>query len=453
MEKREISVKDGGKWQVIVLGGGPAGCAAAIASAREGKDTLLIEATMALGGMGTMVLVPWWCSDAWSKKSVYGGIAGKIIAKSQEYVPVMPTAEFSDPKIQAEAVKRIYDEEVTASGAKILFGTLFCQAKVEDGEIREILTANKNGMTVFRADVFIDATGDADLCADAGAAVEMGRENNRLQSATHCFAMANVDTFGYEYGLGKRMNNAQIRTIEKHPEFIAAKLYHDPELDLIRDGHFCNVMVGPGVVGFNAGHIEDVKPLDSFWMSEKIIQGRQLARQFEKGLKKYAPEAFGNAWLVETAALLGIRESRRVVCDYMMKIEDYVERCSFEDEIGRTRYMVDVHRSVQEQKTEGENPEVIYRACGEGESVGIPYRSLIPQNIQNLLVAGRCIGTDSLVNGSIRVMPVCLVTGEAAGTAAALSVDCGGNPRKVNVSVLQKKLEAYGACLHQEENE
>lgn len=451
MEGKMCHVKEGGSWQVIVAGGGPAGCAAAIASAREGKRTLLIEETSALGGMGTMGLVPWWCTDACfcpPEQSVYQGIAGKIIGRCSEYSLKMPTDEFPDPKISPEALKRIYDEEVTAAGAQVLFQTRLCDVDAEDSCIRSVLVANRDGLSCLHADVFVDATGDGDLSVQSGAQAKYGRDGQKLQSATCCFSMTNVDTWGYEYALGQRMNNGNLATMREQPEKIASKLCLDPELDLIGDGHFCNVMIGAGTVGFNAGHIEDVRPLDPFWVSESLMKGRQIAHQFERGLRKYAPEGFGNAWLAQTGALLGIRESRRIVCDYMLTIQDYVKRRSFADEIGRTKYMVDIHRSVKEQEEGGKNPEEVYRACGPKESVGIPYRSLLPKGIKNLLVAGRCIGSDALANGSIRVMPVCLVTGEAAGQAAALAVEQGGNTRKTDLCVLQKKLEEYGACLH-----
>lgn len=445
MDKIMCQVNRGERYQVIVVGGGPAGCAAAIASGREGKRTLLIESTSALGGMSTMGLVPFWCPFSDGKQLVYQGIAEKIFRRSTECVVNNPKEKLNWVSIYPEALKRILDEEVTGAGAKILFQTQVCSVLAEEGRIKGLVVANKAGLTLYQAEVYIDATGDGDVAAGAGAEFEKGRKDGRLQSATHCFSMANVDTYGYEHVLGSRMKNSDVAKAYRGKEPICNLLKNDEELDLIVDGHFCNAMFAPGAVGFNAGHIEDVDGTNPMDISEALINGRRIAHQFEEGLKKHAPEAFGNAWLSLTGPLLGIRESRRIMCDYNLTVEDYLERRSFEDEIGRSRYYIDVHFTNEEIAN---GTAISYEKYGYGESHGIPYRSLIPKGIENLLVAGRCIGSDSVVNGAIRVMPTCMVTGEAAGAAAAMSVEYEGKTREINVMKLQSRLEGYGAYLH-----
>lgn len=447
MADMNFQVREGNSYDVIVAGGGPAGCAAAIASAREGKKTLLIEATTALGGMGTMGLVPAWCPFSDHEKMVYRGIAEKIFNRSKEYVANVKPEMMDWVGINPEALKRIYDEEVSGAGAQVLFQSQVCSVVADRGRVEAVVVVNKAGFTAFRGKVFVDATGDGDVAVQSGAAYEAGRDGKHLQSATHCFSIANVDPYGYEHVLGKRMHNGDPELIRNggQQELICAKLYHAPELDMIQDTHFCNNMFAAGTVGFNAGHLEGIDPLDPFQVSDTLMQGRKLAHQFETGLRKYAPEAFGNAWLAQTGPLLGIRESRRIVCDYMLTLQDYLERRSFEDEIGRSCYYVDVHRSREEKKN-GKLQK--YEEYGPGESQGIPYRCLLPKGIENLLVAGRCIGSDSLANGAIRVMPPCLVTGEAAGTAAAMAAETEGFTRKINVEQLMEKLEGYGSYLH-----
>ena len=445
MDKVMCNVNRGEEYQVIVVGGGPAGCAAAIASGREGKKTLLIEGTSALGGMSTMGLVPFWCPFSDGKQLVYQGIAEKIFKRSTEWIANNPKEKLNWVSIYPEALKRIFDEEVTGAGVQILFQTQVCSVLEENGRIQGLVVANKAGLTLYQAEVYIDATGDGDVAAGAGAGYEKGRNGGQLQAATHCFIMANVDTYGYEHVLGSRMKNGDSIKAEGEKERICELLKRDETLDLITDGHFCNAMFAPGAVGFNAGHIENVDGTDPKEVSEALIKGRVIAHQFEKGLKKHAPEAFGNAWLSLTGPLLGIRESRRILCDYNLTVEDYLERKSFDDEIGRSRYYIDVHFTNEELE---KGTAFSYEKYGYGESHGIPYRSLLPKGIENLLVAGRCIGSDNIVNGAIRVMPTCMVTGEAAGTAAAMSVECKGNPRKIDVEKLQSKLEAHGAYLH-----
>ena len=439
VNKMSLDVREGEEYEVIVAGGGPAGCAAAIAAAREGKKTLLIEASGVLGGMGTMGLVPWWSTGDEAGKTVYQGIAAHIIEKGRAATPHIPAAQTDGIAINVETLKRIYDEEVAGAGAQVLFESQIVHTVVKDGNVEAVVVANKMGLTVYRAAVFVDATGDGDVCTLSGAQCEIGREDQTLQPASHCFIMTNVDTYGYEHVLGSKMHNGG---------YIIQKMVKDPELDLINDLHFCNILLGSGAVGFNAGHIEDFDPLDPVQMSQKLMEGRQMAHQYELGLKKYAPEAFGAATLSQTGPYLGIRESRRIVCEYMLTVQDYIDRNSFDDEIGRSRYMVDIHRTKKEMGDPDSGKKTWFGYLGPGESYGIPYRSLIPIGVKNLLVAGRCIGSDSIINGSVRVMPVCLVTGEAAGTAAAFAAEKDGNVRNVDVKALQDRLESFGAYLH-----
>lgn len=174
-----------------------------------------------------------------------------------------------------------------------------------------------------------------------------------------------------------------------------------------------------------------------------MIAGRKLAYDFRTALAKHAPETFSSSLLVKTAELPGIRESRRICGDYILTWRDYAERRTFEDEIGRNCYCIDIH---------GSSPEVekIQAQCRykKGESHGIPYRSLVPEKLDNLLVAGRCISVDRIVHGSTRIMPTCLVTGEAAGSAAALAVHSGQNAHNINVVELRKTLKQHGAFFN-----
>ena len=168
-----------------------------------------------------------------------------------------------------------------------------------------------------------------------------------------------------------------------------------------------------------------------------------MAVQFRDALAEYSPKAFGNAWLAQTAPLLGIRETRRIVGDYVLTREDYLARASFDDEICRNNYYLDVHVAPG-------NPKKSVQSCryGKGESHGIPYRCLLPKTLRNVLVAGRCISTERDVQGSTRVMPVCLAMGEAAGTAAALAASRSGDVRAdVDTALLRQTLRENGAYL------
>ena len=195
---RDLPLEDG--WDVIVAGGGPAGCTAAAAAAREGARTLLIEATGALGGMGTSGLVPAWCPFTDKQRIIYGGMAEKVLKDCMAGMPHVREDHFDWTPIDPELLKRIYDDLVTGAGATVRFHTVLAGVeRAEGGRIDAVLLASKLGLTAARAKVYVDCTGDADLAAWAGAEWHKGDESGDLQPATHCFSLANVDMYGYEH--------------------------------------------------------------------------------------------------------------------------------------------------------------------------------------------------------------------------------------------------------------
>jgi len=222
---------------------------------------------------------------------------------------------------------------------------------------------------------------------------------------------------------------------------------------LIIDLHLCSNFIGPGTVGFNAGHLFDVDNTNTGNLTESLMKGRKIARSFRDGLAEFHPKAFANSFLVQTGALLGIRETRRIVGDYMLTADDFVARRSFDDEICRNCYYIDVH-NTKEDAEKVSNNEIdfteLYKDAvhyEKGESHGVPYRCLTPKGLNNVLIAGRSVSSDHVINGSLRVMPVCLAMGEAAGIAAYMAVNAGNDVRKVNVNDLREKLRKHGAYL------
>jgi len=438
MPARELPLDD--TWDVIVAGGGPSGCTAATAAAREGARTLLIEAAGALGGMGTLGLVPAWCPFSDGEKMIYRGLAEKVFRAAAAGVPHEPTDKLDWVAINPELLKRIYDELVTGAGAEVLFHTALAAVEADGRDVRTLIVANKAGLSALRAKVYVDCTGDADLAVWAGAQWAKGDEAGGLQPATHCFILSNVD--GEAYRAGPRLRGVW----ECEP---AAAMARDEELPLIQDVHFCNSLIGPNTVGFNAGHLWDVDNTDPVNLSRGLITGRQLAVQMRDGLAKYIPDAFGEAFLVTTGPLLGIRETRRIVGDYVLTVDDYRARRSFPDEICRNAYYIDVHLSAEEARRRAAGKLDMGKRkehYGPGQSHGVPYRCLIPRALDNVLVAGRSISTDRIVQGSTRVMPVCLAMGEAAGLAAAMAV-ASADVRSVDTDRLRTRLTEYGAYL------
>jgi hypothetical protein len=235
------------------------------------------------------------------------------------------------------------------------------------------------------------------------------------------------------------------------PKSISYDIARSEKYPLVKDAHCCPDLIGPASVGFNAGHLWDVDPRDLENSSRALMQGRELARQYHEGLKEYLPQVFGASWLAQTAPVVGVRESRRIIGDYTFTAEDYFARRSFDDEIGRNCYFLDVHlnKAQNEQVLDGKaNGEENWEPYKAGESHGIPYRSLVVAGADNLLAAGRIISCDHRTQGSLRVMPVCFVTGQAAGTAAAL-IPKGAALRDLDISLLRERLRKDGAYLPQ----
>lgn len=441
LTQREISLDD--SWDVIVLGGGPAGCTAATAAARDGAKTLLIEGTGCLGGMGTAGLVPAWCPFSDQEKIIYRGLAEKVFTACKQGMPHVKPDRVDWVPIDSERLKRVYDDMVTGAGAAVLFNTSLCAVDTDGaGGVSTIIVSNKAGLGAYRAKVYVDCTGDADLAAWAGAEFHKGDDTGDLQAATHCFILSNVDDYAYRHGPGLYAGN------KDSPIFA---ILASGKYPLIPDTHLCNNLVGPGTVGFNAGHLWQVDNTDPASVSKALIQGRRMAAAFRDALAEFHPRAFANAFLVATGSLMGIRETRRIVGDYCLTLDDYIARRSFPDEICRNSYFIDVHGSRARTAGTGRDaatPEQTTHHYGKGESHGVPYRCLVPKALRNVLVAGRSISCDRPVQGSVRVMPVCLAMGEAAGVAAAAAKDL---PRcdvhAVDATKLREKLRGYGAWL------
>jgi hypothetical protein len=437
-----VSLQCDDTYDVIVVGGGPSGSSAAAAAASEGAKTLLIEASGNLGGSGTSALVPAWCPFSDKEKIIYCGLAETIFNRAKQGMRHVDAGDLDWVPIDPERLKRVYEDIVSESGARILFHTMLSAVQVDDaGRIESIVTTNKAGLRAWKAKIFIDCTGDADVVAWAGGSFHKGDENGKgLMPATHCFVLSNVDEKIYLASPPLHL------PVPENPIF---KILESGKFPLIVDAHCCQNLIGPGTVGFNAGHIFDVDNTDPESTSRALIQGRKIAAQFCEALREFHP-AFKNAFLVSTGAQVGIRETRRIVGDYTLTLEDYIQRRSFPDEICRNSYYIDIHWAKEEAAKDLDQWEKWDKASiryGPGESHGLPYRCLIPAGLENVLVAGRSISTEKAVQGSVRVMPVCLAMGEATGVAASMASIDNCTPRAINVQALRNRIKTRGGYL------
>jgi hypothetical protein len=428
-------IESNSDYEVIVVGGGPAGCAAAAASSRGGAKTLLIEAGGALGGMGTLGLVPAWCPFSDGEKIIYRGLAEKVFLAANAGVPHVNKGDLDWVSINPEKLKVVYDDLMLEYGVNVMFMSQVCGVDADNGVVNGVIVSNKKGLTYYTAKIFVDASADADIVAWAGGAYALGGQSGELQSATHCFQLSNVDMYYKRTDTNLHGGN---------PESPIHRIVNDGRFSLINDSHFCYQDIDSGTVGFNAGHICGLISDDIEAYSKAMMTGRKMAGQFRDALAERLPATYGASFVSQTAPAMGIRESRRILGDYVITYQDWLETRSFPDEIGRNSYFIDAHSAKSGEALE--KLEITKTHYEKGESHGIPYRALTPVNLKNVIVAGRTVSADKLVQASIRVMPPCLVTGEAAGQAASIGI--AGNVydmHKIDVAKLRTQLRKEGA--------
>lgn len=422
---------------IIIVGGGAAGVAAAVAAARQGKKVLVVESGGCFGGLGTSGLVPNYCTYTDGERVLAAGIGLELRRMVSDTDPIKDQW----PVIDAEDLKRAYDTIMQESGVDFLFFTTMCDVVTSDAatgrkQIEYVVLSSSTGMYAAKAKVYIDCTGEGNLVALAGGRFQIGDEQGRVMPPSLCSIWTGVDLDTYHHR--KKSIKASLEEAFRDGVFT----FEDRHLVGLcpRDGDIC---------GGNIGHIFDTDPLDDRSVTHAMVWGRKSMMEFLRFYRDYV-DGCENIRLVATAERLGIRESRRITCDYTLSVQDFFGRADFEDEIGRYCYPIDIHiKNTSEEEYQRFLKEFssLFR-LKRGESYGIPYRSLIPVSFDNVLTAGRCMGTDHYMEASIRVMPGCYITGEAAGYAAAMAVE-SGNVRHISVPALQRTLLEKGAYLRE----
>jgi len=429
--EREVPVRH--EVDVFVAGGGPAGCAAAVAAARQGRSVFLAEAHSCLGGMGTAGLVPAFMQFSDGENLCAAGLGAEILDALRA---AGGTGTPQNLGIKAEVLKRVYDDLLAEAGVDFTFHTtLIDVVKDGDGRLSHAVCAAKSGVFAVAAKIFVDGTGDGDLAAWAGAPFEKGDESGDLMPGTLCSLWADVDW-------------ETVRSQPGNPQRDCIEKAFDDGVFTYQDKHLPGMWrVGENVGGGNIGHTFGVDNTDERSITEALVWGRKLVLEYERYYKEYL-KGFEAMKLMATGSLLGIRETRRITGDYVLVLDDFQKRAVFDDEIGRYSYPVDIHPTRPDaesyDKFMDEWTNLRYK---KGENYGIPYRTLTPKGLLNVLVAGRCISTDRSMQGSIRVMPGCYITGQAAGVAASIAVEKDTDTRGFPVTELQGRLKEIGAFL------
>jgi hypothetical protein len=429
-----------GEYDVVVLGGGPAGIAAAAAAARMGRSTLLIESYGFLGGMGTAAGVTNFCglhaNVHGTIRQVVHGVADDLLGRMRALGGLNEPHSLFGGKIAAQAYdnaafKVAADDLVLDSGAQLLFHANLVGVLMNGPqEIRAALIETKSGRYAVLAKTFIDCSGDGDLAAFAGAPFEKGTSGHDMMYPSTMFRVNGVDASvaGDAYNrFGQLMEEAEKRgrTFPRKTPIIRPQ--KNPAEWRANVTQLSNADGSP-VDGTNAAQLSDAE-----------VQGRRQIVDFFQFLRESAP-GFKDSYLLEIAPQVGVRETRRVLGEYQLTEEDVLGCSSFDDSIGVNGWMIEEHVAGNVAFKWQDIPNC--RGFNH-----LPYRMLLPRQIDNLLVAGRCASMTHMGQSAARVSGGCFVMGQAAGTAAALADKGNVRLRDLKFAELQQRLEADGAYL------
>lgn len=415
---------------VIVAGGGAAGVAAAIQAARMGQSVIMLDKNNCPGGILSAGLLPSIIHMTDRKNILSSGICKELCDKIA--LRMQKPVNYNWFNVHAEAVKIVLDEMLAEAGVKVIYNVHICEALLKRKKIHALAVMTLQGLKAVTGKVFIDATGDGLLSYLAGAPYEYGSsDTHEVMAPTLCSSFGNIDF----NAIAPEMRERGLGRVEWK------KAMDDGEKLFMQEGHFVGFFRnGKSCGNGNLGHIYQTDVLDQFSMTEAFVEGRRQAWGFLDFFRTHV-KGFENAELAATASLLGVRESRRIVGEYVLTREDYIARKHFADDIGCFAYSIDIHSGVKDVKKQAA-VEINLSQCyyDAGENYGIPYRALLPKNTTNLLVAGRCISTDRAMQASIRIVPGCMITGQAAGAAAALALTSSRTLRTIPVKKLQNIL-------------
>jgi hypothetical protein len=415
---------------VVVLGSGSAGSAAAIAAARSGADTLLIERYGFLGGTSVMVLDTFYgFYTPGISRRVVGGLPWEIVDRLRHFAGILErpntygagTGVTYDP----EALKVVWEQTAVEAGVRLLFHT-FCVDVEKDGErITGLRVANKRGLGIIRAKVFIDASGDADLCYRAAAPFEDAHAAGHAQSMTTTFRLGNVD----------EERAFRVKRSDLEAAMRAANL--SGHYRLPREEGSVHRTTLPGVVATNMTRVASIDATDPAALTLAEIEGRKQALEYTRFLRENIP-GYENAFLMNFSTQIGIRETRRIDGQYRLTRDDALSARRFPDAIAQCGAPIEDHHA-------GNNTRWEY--IPNSDTYDIPFRALLPQGLNNVIVAGRCLSADHDAHASVRSMAQCMAMGQAAGTAAALAAQMNSPLSDINIETLQAQLRADGALL------
>lgn len=419
------------RYDVLVVGSGSAGSSAAISAARAGAQTLLVDRLGFMGGTSTAVLDTFYAfyTPGAAPRRVVGGLGWEVVERLTEQ-----GVAFERPNTYGagtgvtydqETLKLVWEQLAEDAGVELLLHTWATGVRAADGRITAVRLWNKGGERTVAADAVIDASGDADVSAMAGVPYDNAREQGRVQSLSTLFKVANVDI-----GLASKVPKAELWALMR--EAAESGDYVLPRIE----GSWHRTPF-EGVALIHMTRIPNVDATDPEALTRAEVEGRRQAREYFRFLRDRVP-GFERAVMVATSPAIGIRESRRIHGDHRLTREDVLGARRFDDEIALCGAPIEDHHA-------GGDTEWQYVAASG--VYGLPYRCLLPQGVEGLLVAGRCFSSTHDAHASARSMATCMAMGQAAGTAAAMAVAAQTTPRAVDPAALRQRLLRDGALL------
>lgn len=421
-ERRELPVWE--KTDVLVAGAGPAGVSAAITAAREGASVILVEQSGNVGGIATEGLMSHWTGNT------QGGFYEEILARSSD-------TDLNDREmrkvINPEKLKTVLLEMLEEAGVKLLLYTFACEPVMEEDRITGIIVENKSGRGAILAKIVVDASGDGDIAARAGAPYYTGRETDgKMQPATIMFKVAGVDVERGVFPGG----------FEEHLEIPAGDIQKLGEENLpVPAGHVLLYRTTlPGVVTCNMTNCTDIDGTKAEDLTRATIVCRKQMEAIVNFLREYVP-GFERCYLISSASLIGIRETRHFKGEAQITQKDILEARVFEDwVVTKAHFNFDVHNITGS----GLDETGAQKKFGQKKGYTIPYGCFVPLKVENLYLAGRNISGTHMAHSNYRVMPICANMGQAVGVAAAMCVKEECTPRSLGAKAVQKRMLELG---------
>ena len=408
------------KVEVLVCGSGPAGIGAAYAAAKNGADTMIIEAQGDLGGISTTGLMSHWTGRSGSP------IYAEILRRSAD----ANEGEFHGkivPTIDPEKLKTVYLEMMVEKNVKILLYTFISDTIIDNGKVCGVIIENKSGRSAVLADVVIDTTGDGDVAYKAGAEYILGREDDhKMQPCTIMFKVAGVDT---DKAVFPGSFETLVPTEKGELQALGKSIIGHPA------GHVLLYKTTlPGVVTCNMTNCIGIDGTKAEDLTKATLVCREQMGRIVKFLREYAP-GYENCFIISSASLIGIRETRHFKGKYTLNEDDILSARVFDDWAVKDAYFnFDIHNI----EGAGLDKNGAQHKFSQTKGYTVPYRCLVPEKAEGLLLAGRCISGTHKAHSNYRVMPICVGMGEAAGYAASIAVNKGILPSQVDVKEIQK---------------